>query len=429
MNGLIEFGLILTKALFVVITCLSMVPVLVWLERKGSALMQDRIGPNRAAIGFIRLGGLIHLIADSVKLLSKEHLIPKGVHFFHYMLAPILIAGISLMVMAVVPFADVVKINDYQIPMQVLNIDAGLLWYFALTSLMVYGVVLAGWSSNNKYSLLGGTRSGAQLISYELPLGLSVVGILMIFGTVHLNEIVKAQGNLLFGFLPMWGVFIQPLGAIVFIICAFAETNRAPFDLAEGESEIVGGFHTEYSGMLFGLFFMAEYVALVVASAMIVTLFFGGWQIPWMSTDTLTSMAPTMAPVMAIVGGFIAFILAFLFHKYYQTNRGRFNDIRDKEGLVYSIVSAIVGIIMILKGILLFSFGLPEWAAPLVTMGAQLSFFLGKVFFFCWLFVWVRWTLPRFRYDQLMYLGWKSLMPLALLNIFITGIFVWMIGT
>ena len=226
----------------------------------------------------------------------------------------------------------------------------------------------------------------------------------------------------------MWGVLIQPLGAIVFIICAFAETNRAPFDLAEGESEIVGGFHTEYSGMLFGLFFMAEYVALVVASAMIVTLFFGGWQIPWVSTEMLIQMAPTLAPVGAIALGFVTFILAFLFFKYYKTNLGRFNDIRDKEGLVYSIVSVVAGIVLILKGLLLFSFGLPEWAAPLVAMGAQLSVFLGKVFFFCWVFVWVRWTLPRFRYDQLMHLGWKSLLPLSLVNIFVTGVFLWMVG-
>jgi NADH-quinone oxidoreductase subunit H len=420
---------VIIKALFVLFFGLSMVPLLVWLERKVSALMQDRIGPNRAAIGFVRLGGLIHLIADSIKMLSKEPLIPRSVHFFHYMLAPVVIAAVALVILPIVPFADVLRVGGREIPMQVLNIDAGLLWYFAMTSLMVYGVVLAGWASNNKFSLLGGMRSSAQLISYELPLGLSVVGIIMLTGTVHLNEIVRQQGDLLFGFLPKWGILLQPLAAVIFIVCAFAETNRAPFDLAEGESELVGGFHTEYAGMLFGTFFMAEYIAMVVAGAMIVTLFLGGWQIPFMSTEFLIAKASLLTQ-LSLAGGALAMMgLAFFCYRYYQGHTHRFGDIRDKEGLVYSVLLGLgaLGALGLLA--LIFAFGFPqEWGGPIFAALAQMGMFIGKLMVILICFIWVRWTLPRFRYDQLMFLGWKSLLPLALANIFLTGLGIALTG-
>ena len=420
---------IFIKALFVLLFGLSMVPLLVWLERKVSALIQDRIGPNRAAIGFIRLGGLIHLIADSLKMLSKQQIIPRNVHYFHYMLAPVVIATVALVILPIVPFADVLRIGGREIPMQVLNIDAGLLWYFAMTSLMVYGVVLAGWSSNNKFSLLGGMRSSAQLISYELPLGLSVIGIIMLTGTVHLNEIVRQQGELLFGFLPKWGLLLQPLAAIVFIVCAFAETNRAPFDLAEGESELVGGFHTEYSGMLFGTFFMAEYVAMVVASAMIVTLFLGGWQIPFLSTAALIQHAALMTQVSLGAGALALLGLAAFCFKYYQGHKTRFGDLRDKEALIYGfvLIAAALGALGLLA--LILTLGFPQaWGGPIFAALAQMGMFIGKLMVVLLTFIWVRWTLPRFRYDQLMFLGWKSLLPLALANIFLTGIGVALTG-
>ncbi|PIQ26365.1 NADH-quinone oxidoreductase subunit H [bacterium (Candidatus Blackallbacteria) CG17_big_fil_post_rev_8_21_14_2_50_48_46] len=420
---------IFIKALFVLLFGLSMVPLLVWLERKVSALMQDRIGPNRAAIGFIRLGGLIHLIADSLKMLSKEQIIPKGVHFFHYMLAPVVIATVALVILPIVPFADVLKIGGREIPMQVLNIDAGLLWYFAMTSLMVYGVVLAGWSSNNKFSLLGGMRSSAQLISYELPLGLSVIGIVMLTGTVHLNEIVRQQGDLLFGFIPKWGILLQPLAAIVFVVCAFAETNRAPFDLAEGESELVGGFHTEYSGMLFGTFFMAEYVAMVVASSMIVTLFLGGWQIPFMNTAFLIEKAALLTQVSLAGGAVVLLGLAVYLFRYYQKHSHRFGDLRDKEALIFSGLLGLAALGSLGLLALILALGFPqEWAGPLFAALAQMGMFIGKLMFVLIMFIWVRWTLPRFRYDQLMFLGWKSLLPLALANIFLTGLGVALTG-
>lgn len=420
---------VIIKALFVLFFGLSMVPLLVWLERKVSALMQDRIGPNRAAIGFVRLGGLIHLIADSLKMLSKEPLIPKHVHFFHYMLAPIIIAAVALVILPIVPFADVLKIGGREIPMQVLTIDAGLLWYFAMTSLMVYGVVLAGWASNNKFSLLGGMRSSAQLISYELPLGLSVIGIIMLTGTVHLNEIVRQQGELLFGFIPKWGILLQPLAAIIFVVCAFAETNRAPFDLAEGESELVGGFHTEYAGMLFGTFFMAEYIAMVVAGSMIVTLFLGGWQIPFMSTAFLIEKAALLTQISLVGGALLMLGLAYLCFRYHQKHTHRFGDIRDKEAIIYAglLVVGALGALGLLG--LILTLGFPqEYGGPIFAALAQMGMFIGKLMVILLMFIWVRWTLPRFRYDQLMFLGWKSLLPLALVNIFLTGLAVALTG-
>ena len=430
MIDLIDVVIILTKVLFFVLFPLTLVPILVWLERKVSALIQDRPGPNRAALGFVRLGGLVHLFADTIKMITKEQIIPKGVYLAHYLAAPVIIAAVALMILPIVPFADVIHLPSGRIiSMQALSFDAGLLWYFALTSLMVYGVVLAGWASNNKYSLLGGIRSSAQMISYELPLGLSVVGLIMVFGTVHLNEIVIQQGELLFGFLPRWGIFIQPVAAIIFIVCAFAETNRAPFDLAEGESELVAGFHTEYGGMLFGTFFMAEYVAMVVASAMIATLFFGGWQVPYLTTQDLIAHAPVLSK-LALAGAVLAFFgLAGLIFRYYNKHRQRYGDMRDKEPLLYAVVFALAGLVACAMLVLILTFGFPEaWGGPLFAASAQMGTFIAKVFTLCLIFIWVRWTLPRFRYDQLMFLGWKSLLPLALANIFFTGVIIFLTG-
>lgn len=430
MNDIFDVLIVLTKVLAFILFPLSLVPLMVWLERKVSALIQDRPGPNRAAIGFVRLGGLVHLFADTIKMLSKEQIIPRNVQLFHYLAAPVLIAATSLMVLPIVPFADVIYLpGGREISMQAFNLDAGVLWYFAMTSLMVYGVVLAGWASNNKYALLGGVRSSAQLISYELPLGLSVIGLIMTFGTVHLNEMVVQQGELLFGFLPRWGIFIQPLAAIIFIVCAFAETNRAPFDLAEGESELVAGFHTEYSGMLFGTFFMAEYVAMVVASAMIATLFFGGWQIPYLSTQTLIAHAEGLSYLTLFAGAVFLLALAAWAWRFYGRNPSRFGDLRDKEPLLYVAVLALgaVAALALMGLIYLLGFN-AAWGGPLFAAAIQVGAFVTKILMICLFFIWVRWTLPRFRYDQLMFLGWKSLLPLALANIFITGIMIFLTG-
>lgn len=428
MLSLLDAAIVLAKVLFFVLFPLSLVPLLVWLERKVSALIQDRPGPNRARIGFIRLGGLVHLFGDTLKMLSKEQIIPRNAHFFYYMAAPVIMATVALIILPVVPFADVLHLPGFSLSFQLLHFDSGILWYFAVVSLMVYGVILAGWSSNNKFALLGGIRSSAQMISYELPLGLSIIGLVMVFGTLQLNEIVVQQGELLFGFLPKWGIFIQPLAAIIFIVCAFAETNRAPFDLAEGESELVSGFHTEYGGMLFGTFFMAEYVAMVVASAVIATLFFGGWQVPFMNTQALIDNAPVLLQVSLVGAALVLFALAALSFRWYQRKKGYYGDIRDIEGLVYAGVLALAGLGALGFLGLVLALGFPAWGGPVFAALAQMGMFVGKIMALCLLFIWVRWTLPRFRYDQLMFLGWKALLPLSLLNIVVTGMMIYLTG-
>ena len=332
------------------------------------------------------------------------------------------------MTFAVIPFADNLKIGEKVIHMQVLNIDAGLLWFFAIVSLSVYGIVFAGWSSNSKFPLLGGIRSAAQMLSYEIPMGLSVIGLLMLSGTVHLNDIVQQQGELLWGFIPKWGIFVQPIGAIIFIICAFAETNRTPFDLAEGESELVAGFHTEYSSMKFGLFFMAEYVAMVVSSALITTLYLGGWQVPFLNTESLMANYKILMQASLVAGSLATFFIGYRLYQYHENHRYRWKDSRDYEGLIFSTIASLIGITLIGVLVLISFIELPSWAPAVFAFSAQVGIFLFKVFFMCWMFVWVRWTLPRFRYDQLMNLGWGTLLPLALANIFITGVVMLFLG-
>jgi len=409
--------LVLVKALFVVLLALAFVPFLVWLERKGSAIIQDRVGPNRAAIGFVRLGGLVHLLADSLKMLSKEDLIPREVDRFYYYLAPFLVAMVSLMLLAVMPFAD----QQWGVPMQVLTLNAGVIYILSIASLNVYGIVLAGWSSSNKFALLGGLRSSAQLVSYEIPMGLALVGALMVYNTVQLNEIVVAQGQVVLGFLPAWGIWYQPLGAILFTICAFAETNRTPFDLAEGESELVAGYHTEYAGMKFGLFFLAEYVAMVASSALIVTLYFGGWQVPYFTTEGLIAHAALLFTIACLAAVPLLIWLAIAFHQSYLRNLGRFKDIRDQEGHIYSRLCWGLMMVALLAAVAAALLPWPVWLAQAFALVAQIGCFLVKILLMCAFFIWVRWTLPRFRYDQLMQLSWRTLLPLALLNILLTG--------
>lgn len=311
--------------------------VMVYAERKVSAYIQQRPGPNR-----VGPWGFFQPFADVLKLLFKEDIRPVSANPFIHSLAPVIMVIIAMSVPAVIPFARGVVIAD---------IGPGVLIILALTSISVYGITLAGWSSNSKYSLLGGLRSAAQMISYELSMGLAVVSVVLIAGTLNLTEIVESQAG---GWAILgWNVFLNPVGAIIFIVTAFAETNRAPFDLPEAEQELVGGYHTEYSGMKFGMFFLAEYVNWWVASFVIVTLFFGGYLIPF-------------EPVL--LGAFPAL-----------------------EG------SILLGALQILS-------------------------LLVKVAFFAFLFIWVRWTFPRFKYNQLMQLGWKILLPLALANAVLVAI-------
>lgn len=323
---------------------LTTVPIMVWVERRGSALIQDRLGPNR--VGPM---GLFQPVVDAVKLMTKENLIPENVDRFLYILAPIIALVVALSTFIAVPFGldDGLKLFGHPIDGFIVapDLNIGVLYIFAIASLAVYSIVLAGWSSNNKYALYGGIRASAQTISYELAMTVSVVGVLMAAGSLQLQNVVLAQSGTWLGFLPHWGVFVQPLGAITFIVAAFAETNRLPFDLPEAEAELVAGYHTEYSSMKFAAFFMSEYIHMVTSSALITIFFFGGWQLPW----------------IALPGG---------------------------------------------------------WLGAILSIGI----FAAKVAFFLWFFVWIRWTLPRFRFDQLMALGWKVMIPVAILNFLWVGV-------
>jgi NADH-quinone oxidoreductase subunit H len=307
----------------------------VWAERRVSAVIQDRYGPNR--VGPM---GLLQAIADVVKLLMKEDIVPKKATKSLHDLAPIIAIAISLSTFAVVPFGNTIELFGETIKLQIADVNVGILYILAITSLSVYGITLAGWSSNNKYSLLGGLRSSAQMISYELSMGVSIVGVILVSGTVRLDEIVQYQAA------TVWNAIQQPVAFVTFVVAAFAETNRLPFDLPEAEPELVGGFHTEYSGLKFGLFFLAEYANMITASAVITTLFLGGWSIPFASAMGLSGMTLDIAQIFAFLGKLVLVILFFIV---------------------------------------------------------------------------IRWTLPRFRYDQLMDVGWKVMLPLALLNVIVTA--------
>ena len=346
--GLVLFGLLLT------------VPIMLFVERRGSALMQNRLGPNRMGPF-----GLFQAACDVIKFIFKEDRAPGHVNAFYYTLAPWVAVIPAFMTFAVIPFAGSLTLDGTTTHFQVANLDVGILYSFSIASLGVYGIIMAGWSSNNHYSLLGSLRSSAQMISYELTLGLSIVGLIMIFQSVKLGDIAAAQGETLLQLgpvaIPKWGMFIQPVGFILFLVSVFAETNRLPFDLPEGESELIAGYHLEYGSMRFALFMMAEFVNMAVASGLITTLFCGGWQ-----------LLPFFGSLVDLVSGL---------------------GITGNRELVLVVFQA-------------------------------LSFVI-KLAFWMWFFVWVRWTLPRFRFDQLMDFGWKVLFPLGLVNVLVTGFLVY----
>jgi NADH-quinone oxidoreductase subunit H len=369
-----DVAIVAAKAFLVLFMVLNLAGILGWVERKGSALIQDRIGANRASIfGFAGLGLVNTLIADPLKFLTKEDFVPPAGDKFLHTLAPCMALFPALVTFAVIPFGDVLNLGDRVINLQVANINVGILYVFAMGSLGVYGIVIGAWASNNKFSLLGGVRGSAQMISYEIAMGLSVMGILMIYGSLELQEIARGQGTLIrellpqwlsmlrpiIGWLPAWGIFLQPLAFLLFFTAAVAETKRIPFDLPEGESELVAGYHVEYSGGKFLMFFAGEFAEIVTAAGLMTTLFFGGWQVPYLLRD---------------------------------------------------------------------GFHLPwggTWLLPhLAVVILQLVAFTVKVVFFCWLQILLRWSVPRFRYDQVMRLGWKILLPLALLNVTITAIVI-----
>ena len=335
---------VLLKIFIVTNVLLGAVAYLIYVERKIAAYAQDRIGPNRAGGEFGIPFGLLQPLADGAKMLLKEGVIPGYVNKPLYMLAPMIAIVATLIAFAVVPFGPVGlgQTIDFQIAP---GVDVGIVYIFAVGSLAVYGVILAGWASNNKYSFIGGLRSSAQLISYEIPLGLSILGMVLWAGSLDLSTIINWQDR------HVWGIIASPIGFLIFLVSAFAETNRLPFDLPESEQELVGGFHTEYSGMKFGMFFLGEYVHVITVSFLTVILFFGGWDFPLLSQEQ-TGLLSAVAKLMVILFK-VALVILFM--------------------------------------------------------------------------MWVRWTLPRFRYDQLMDLAWKSLIPLALVNLVATAVIVQML--
>lgn len=319
-----------------------------WVERKQSAVMQDRIGANRASIFGFTLLGLFHPIADAIKMLTKEDFVPEKSRNIFHAAAPVISLGFGLLCLGALPFGGVVEVAGSSWSLQPIESSVGVLFVLGMLSLGVHGIVMAGYASGSNYALLGGLRGAAQMVSYEVCLATSLAGILFIYGTLDLQEAVLRQGGLIFGFLPAWGIFLQPLGFILFLTAGAAATKRAPFDLPEGEAEIVG-YHVEYSGMKFGMFLMTDFIESIVISGLIAALFLGGWQIPYVTLSGITGGA-------LMVGAFSFKILLVLF-----------------------------------------------------------------------LLMQVRWTLPRFRFDQLLDLGWKNILPLSLANFLLTvwGVYLW----
>jgi NADH-quinone oxidoreductase subunit H len=356
----------IVKFLILAVALLQIPPVMVWAERRAPALMQRRRGPNRVGIDLgpvrLRLYGLLQSFADAVKLIFKEEVVPTGAHKAFYHIAPIFGVFPAFLIACAIPYGPDLNVFGFTVPLSIIAVDVGFLFIFAISSLAVYGVTLAGYASNNKYSLLGSLRASAQMISYEIPLGLSLIPIVLIHGTLDLNTIVEGQSSFL-----QWGIFTAPLSFVLFFICMFAETNRAPFDLAEAESELVAGFHTEFNSAKFAAFFLSEYVAMFVLSALCATVFFGGWQNPFISNTELATFIVGIlnAPLGGILGA-----------------------------ATITNVAALIGVAVLAL----------------------------KAGFFMWMYVWVRWTLPRFRYDQLMNLGWKFMLPLGLANVVVTSV-------
>lgn len=343
-----QLGLILVVFQMLILSSAFMV----WMERKVCAYIQDRHGPNR--VGF---EGVLQPFADVLKLLFKEELRPKAADALLFAIAPVVSAAAAFAAFSVIPFGTettIFGLLDRPIPLQVTDVNVAVLVVFAITSMGIYGIVLAGWSSNSKYSLLGGLRSSAQMISYELSYGLAIAAVVMMAGSLSLREIVMNQSGMWLGFIPRWYVIPQLVGFLIFMTAGVAETNRAPFDFPEAEQELVAGYHTEYSSMSFAMFFLAEYVNMVTVSAVATSLYLGGWLQPF--------------PAIAI------------------------------------------GSIQIL----------PDWLAWM--------WFLLKVFLLLFFYVWMRWTLPRYRYDQLMEFGWKYLLPVAVLNLLVTAAMILWIG-
>ncbi|HUO07119.1 MAG TPA: NADH-quinone oxidoreductase subunit NuoH [Phycisphaerae bacterium] len=365
-----DIGSLIAKVVLAIIIMnmmLGVIAYLILLERKTAAWMQDRIGPNR-----VGPKGLLQPIADGVKFILKEEFIPQNADKFLFLLAPVAILTPSMCGFAVIPWGGILEKGSSVLglwqfpadfPFMVSNASIGVLFVVATAGLATYGVVLGGWASGSKYSFLGGLRAAAQMLSYEVPLSLSLMAVLLYVGTLNLETMVEAQAHYWLGVIPKWNIFSQPVAALIFTVAIFAEANRTPFDLAECESELVGGYHTEYSSMKFALFFLAEYAAMITGSAVMVSLFLGGWHLPWID------------------------------HLIYRNAAG---------GLDQPAVG--------------------NWIDVLI----KFAVFWGKVVAFIFFYMWIRWTLPRFRFDQLMNLAWRGMIPMSLATLLITGLVVFL---
>lgn len=420
--------IIIVNILLAKILSVGTTPIMVWWERRVAGFIQDRTGPNRCDIGGIRLGGLIQAIADMLKLVFKEDFTPAHIKYkFLYTIAPALVFICSFLTMAVIPFADTLVIDNESFLMQAIPTQLGIMWFLAFAGLSVFGIILGGYSSQNKYGLLGGIRASAQVISYEAAMALSVISILLTYGSINLNDMVQAQGGTFWGVIPAWGIFMQPLAALIFVVTAFAETNRTPFDIAEGESEIVAGYHTEYSAMRFGLFQVGEYAAMSASSAIIVTLFLGGYQIPWMDTASIQNNINWV--IIAIM--ILLPIKAFLFNKWMNKNYDWLDksDKRQKEKKILIIGFWILALVVVGILAMFLVTGLGTNGVNIATAIIQIGTFIIKFLLMNLVFIWIRWTLLRFRYDQLQMLGWKILIPLSILNIVITATVVVVLGS
>ena len=360
-----EITINLIKTVLVFLMMVQAVPILVWLERRGSAFIQNRFGPNR--VGPL---GLLQLLADAVKFLTKEDFFPEKGNKFMFYAAPVFALIPAAIAYMAIPMSVPLKTENYTFLIQGFEINVGIVFVLGVSSLAAYTILMAGWGSGSKFSLMGAMRASAQIISYELALGLSIVGVILMYGTFNLTEMIQAQQGPLqfnaFGYtvtssiLPNWGIFYQPIGMILFFAATFAESNRLPFDLAEGEAELVAGFHTEYGGFKMLMFFIGEYGHMMIASGLMATFFFGGYGIPGLTAQEVQQIG------MNIFGSEIA--------------ANVFNTV--VHFLSYNVKFAV----------------------------------------FLWIFIHVRWTLPRFRYDQLMDLGWKTMLPWALGNTMLTAV-------
>jgi NADH-quinone oxidoreductase subunit H len=377
----------IAAVLFVLLTALAYI---VWIERKVAGRIQNRWGPTQTGPH-----GLLQPLADVIKFIFKEDPTPAQAQLPIYFIAPLISLVLGLMSITVIPFGDAVTVMGHSTWLQISDLNVGILFILGVTSLGVYGIALAGWSSGSKYALLGGLRSSAQMISYELSLSFSVVGPLLVAGSLSLREIVNSQSGYWLGVVPKWNCIPQAVAFVTYVISAFAETNRVPFDLPEAEGELVAGFHTEYSSMKFAMFFTAEYANMVTASCLATLLFLGGWlrPLPW------GFLAYT--PVVVFVG------FALLLVKF------SFNRRRMLERVFLPVVATVFA-----------GLGLLFLWEPFRVPAEGVFWFLAKVGFFLFLYIWVRWTLPRFRYDTLMEFGWKRLVPISIANLLITGLII-----